>query len=311
MRGAALIPGAFRERATYTGPAAAPWNAAAPLIMPSPYDPNEFVHPDVLFFPRGWNGYRYWMGVTPYPNGADASENPSVLASNDRITWVLPPGATNPVVPNAGGYNSDPDLIFDGGLLHMVYRRVASGDEINVLSSADGRQWTAPTLLWNDGSTLSPAIVHDGTQWVCYFVDGSTTPYSIRYRTAAVVTGPWSASALCTYPTPTYGTTGVYAPWHLNAFRHNDKTYLLINENAQTGRNLRFAVSADGVTFAPAAQPVMVTQAGWDGTSLYRASAVVRPGGDRLWMWYSALGPQGWRVGYTEIPTDNPGYFPT
>src|SRR5690348_14420171 len=32
--------------------------------------PNAIVHPSLLFFDEGWNGWRYWMAYTPY-NGGD------------------------------------------------------------------------------------------------------------------------------------------------------------------------------------------------------------------------------------------------
>lgn len=58
------------------------------------------------------------MAITPYPNGDDAFENPSLLVSQDGLSWDLPCGLRNPLDIKPGTrysdpahYNSDPDLI--------------------------------------------------------------------------------------------------------------------------------------------------------------------------------------------------------
>ena len=73
---------------------------------------------------NAWNGYRYWMAMTPYPNAQNAYENPSIVVSDDGETWIEPPGISNPIVPypGAGYYNSDPCLVKAGNLLYLFYR---------------------------------------------------------------------------------------------------------------------------------------------------------------------------------------------
>lgn len=36
---------------------------------------------------KKWNGYRYWLSYTPYPNGNDKYENPTIVGSNDLINY--------------------------------------------------------------------------------------------------------------------------------------------------------------------------------------------------------------------------------
>lgn len=298
-------------------PRVPPFYAPAPLSnIVSPYAPDlAFVHPDVVYVPDGWHGYTHWMAITPYPS--DAQENPSIYASNDGLTWDVPPGLTNPAAPNTGGYNSDPDLVLWNDTLHLFYRQVIGGEKIWLRTSADGSAWSAPTLLIDGlliGHLLSPAVVRapDGTWWMYYATDPDGSGGVIGYRTAPAATGPWSAESIATYPTPTYGQTGRHTPWHLDAFNHNGSTYLLINEDAQGGRNLRLAVSSDRTSFTPAPDPLMLngSPTQWDGGNpgLYRSSLIIRPGGDLMRIWYSAHGALGWRLGYTEIPTA--GYLP-
>ena len=32
---------------------------------------NQGCHPKILYFPKKWNGWKYWMAFTPYPNSDD------------------------------------------------------------------------------------------------------------------------------------------------------------------------------------------------------------------------------------------------
>ena len=100
--------------------------------IPSPYDGiidadgndqgDQNTHPAVLDMEQElgagqvWNGYRYWMAITPYPGSVAATENPCIFASSDGTTWVVPSGVTNPVVPYPGGengLNADPDICME------------------------------------------------------------------------------------------------------------------------------------------------------------------------------------------------------
>ena len=64
-----------------------------PLDVPS-FTANGKVdgvtHPDVVKFDEPWNGYSYWMAVTPNQNGNSQFENPCLAASNDGQSWVVP-----------------------------------------------------------------------------------------------------------------------------------------------------------------------------------------------------------------------------
>ena len=62
------------------------------LNIPTYDGSGQAVHPDVYYNANGWNGYRYWMAMTPYPNGNAAYENPSIVVSNDNLNWIVPPG---------------------------------------------------------------------------------------------------------------------------------------------------------------------------------------------------------------------------
>ncbi|MDD4289905.1 MAG: DUF2341 domain-containing protein [Patescibacteria group bacterium] len=81
--------------------------------IPTYEDSGQAIHPDIVYFDEPWNGYSYWMVMTPYPNGNPDYENPSIVVSNDGVSWVTPDGPTNPIDSQPGGYNSDPDIVYD------------------------------------------------------------------------------------------------------------------------------------------------------------------------------------------------------
>ncbi len=102
----------------------------------------SYCHPDVEYFPKGFNGYKYWMVFTPYFGiiGSDRTaslyENPNIVASNDGKEWITPAGMINPIQrrppleesfiqkdgsPNQG-YWSDVDWNFNGKEFELYYR---------------------------------------------------------------------------------------------------------------------------------------------------------------------------------------------
>ena len=286
-------------------------NAPAPLATPVPYAGAELVHPSVFYREGGWNGFPYWMAVTPYARSDAQYENPSLYCSADGQSWAVPKGIVNPLIAKpaaARRYNSDPHLAEDpDGRLHLFYRAAGGdgNDTLFLISSRDGVTWTAPRVILDvdlaDERQLSPAVFWDGGRWCMYYVDSSQFPYVIRMRTAAKPEGPWSGPAAI---------QGVSAPghrmlWHLDAFRFEGATVLLIDTTeiyrTQAGGQLYFAVSSDGLRFTRAQAPVLAGSQGWDG-SIYRSCCLPMAGGKGLALWYSAWGPElGWRLGLTQV----------
>ena len=295
-------------------------NAPAPLATPVPYTGTELVHPSVFFHEGGWNGYPYWLAITPYAHSDAQFENPCLYCSLDGKVWTTPKGLVNPLVPKpalARRYNSDCHLALGpDGVLHLFYRTAGAdqNDQLWLTSSVDGKVWSRPRLILDvdlaDERQLSPGIVHDGVLWHLYYVDSSAYPFVIRHRTAKRAEGPWSD------PLPV---TGIAPPpermlWHLDAFRYQGATVLLVDTTAiyktMEGGQLYLAVSADGTAFTRAAAPVLTFSEGWD-RSLYRSCALpmVKEGRERLAIWYSAWGPElGWRLGYTDSGASSQGH---
>src|SRR5215467_11448586 len=148
----------------------------------------QACHPDIAYIPEGFGSqkWRYWMVCTPYPYGNDYFENPEIFASSDGLTWFVPKGLQNPVVPsptNSGDHNSDPELVFRENELWLFYRltlrskvprKVADEHKIYLMKSLDGVRWSAAieVLTENSGTQLlSPAVVHDGTQFLMWTIE--------------------------------------------------------------------------------------------------------------------------------------------
>lgn len=101
-----------------------------------------YCHPDVQYFPNGFNGYKYWMVFTPYfgtignLHVSERYENPTIAVSNDGINWNSPGGVIGPLqrapswtesfseiknVPKQAFW-SDVDWTFENGKFSLYYR---------------------------------------------------------------------------------------------------------------------------------------------------------------------------------------------
>ncbi|WP_339179202.1 hypothetical protein [Oceanobacillus sp. FSL W7-1293] len=159
-------------------------NANAQVVLPMKnYLGNyENIHPKVLHFKNGWNGYKYWMAYTPYPSGATQHENPCISVSNDMRKWGTPEGMTNPLAyaPN-NGYNSDTHLLYRADLdrLEVWWRPV---DDLNKKyyivrsTSLNGVDWTELETIYTADShaedMLSPAAIFEDGKYKVWYCAG-------------------------------------------------------------------------------------------------------------------------------------------
>lgn len=293
--------------------------AATPLTTPTYDGSGQAVHPDVYDAGAGntWNGYRYWMALTPYPGATETLENPSILCSTDGETWAVPAGLTNPVIPgvDADTINSDPDLVMDDTTLWMVYRefdRTTHDEKIYAVSSLDGVTWSAPTLIVSgtaQTAILSPAVVRvDGTFYM-YTVDATghyddDLVYRIHRRACATMDGVWSAPVLVGFPIYVYMPSGKIRPtnaWHIDVvYCPVEQAYFALV--CTWDWKWLIGTSLDGLNFHTPLTALASTSPGlWDAY-LYRASLVRKDAGFEVF--YSAQDggtPQVWRIGKTDL----------
>ena len=309
----------------YAFPTSAPWNVPVPMPTPTPDGTGQVVHPSVVDFrtqhgQAKWNGRRFWMAITPYPNGNSGAENPCILASDDGYTWVVPSGLTNPIDPPPGatGYNSDTDLEYDPstGRLWCFWREhnhsgaAPVGELMHAAWSSDGSTWTktdnvlVSQITGNEsgsGAFLSPAVSRrpDGT-WVMVSIGRPAIGYTPRFWTASAATGPWAESGAATF-TWTGGSAPAGEVWHFGMALVSGVYYGLLDINGGS-ENVYPATSTDGLSWAASTTPVVVARTGeWDERP-YRSSLAPHENGTHMRVWYSADGTSGWRTGYTQAP---------
>ena len=180
------------------------------------------THPKVLFIPNGWNGYKYWMAITPTfgpianTSAPSSYENPHIFCSNNGIDWIEPIGISNPIdmplsAPSSS-YWSDTDLIIgNDGYLYCIYRGNfmpasyvgKSGDDIRRVvvykKSKDGINWGDRQYMYStsdenygidsESGIMSPTFFYNGNIINVYDVVKSTTlnPYVGQNQTNYIV----------------------------------------------------------------------------------------------------------------------------
>jgi hypothetical protein len=279
-------------------------NAAAYQEIPTYDGSGQTVHPDIAYFPDGWHGYKYWMASTPYPYDTDTRENPSIVVSNDGLSWTVPPGLSNPLVPPpACDHNNDPDIVYNPQTdeLYVYYvelmrsSRCGSVNENNIrlLKSADGVNWSGPeTVMSWDLSTnpiyLSPAVVYREGAFAVWMAipDGAvvhaTSNDGVHWSSVKPVT--LAAS-----------------PWHLDVQYVGGEYWMLFVDSPVAGSNLRLARSRDGLSWDVQTAPVLTPGADWENDRIYRSTFVYDDAAKRVRVWYSARSTAGqWHVGYAE-----------
>lgn len=288
-------------------------HAASPLSIETYVSNNdEVTEPDVVYVPGGWNGYEYWMAAVPYPNSNDDYENPSVWASDDGLTWVVP--GTNPVEPAPTNpyHNYDPDMVLVGDTMYLFWGITNTGNySIKYRTSTDGVTWSSATttlgpLATSADDNVSFGMIYEEGVWKMLYISQHSSPNSVLYRQSTNLTS-WTSATATDFPLTGYGTGR--EPWHLDLIALNPGNYLVIVSDTEldlgsTGR-LWLAKSTSLTSgWTLSTQPLLDLHpsASW-GANKYRSTGFVEAqdgGGHLLRVWYTGKGTL-WQVGYTEI----------
>ncbi|MGX6962303.1 DUF2304 domain-containing protein [Vagococcus xieshaowenii] len=289
-------------------------NAQQPLILPTAYQTIEVTHPSVVNFPKDWSGYKYWMAVTPYPEGDAGKENPHIFASHDMIAWDVPFGdeGMNPLddIKNSPlnesnsplKYNSDTHLLFnkEKNRLEMFWRYVDDVEKmvyIYQMNSEDGREWSDKELVYtcNRGKGedwLSPAFTKDENGYQVWYVGYD---YLIHHRTSKDGKN-WSKADTVDVP---YEKENMHS-WHLDVQEiDGHQEMLVVGFEKEPGEkvswsdrhqmNLYYASNQEGKwsQLKPIIYPSQV-HAKWDGKGLYRSCMIKEDG--NYYVFYSGIG---------------------
>ena len=256
----------------------------------------QAYHPKVIYFKNSWNGYKYWMAFTPYPNADESKENPVINASNDKINWIEPTGTNNPLdIPENAGkyhYNSDTHLLYNEDLnqLELFWRYV--DDENNTVTiyktaSKDGINWTEKEVfLYSDNRKeldyVSPAIMYDKGLYKIWFVDKRKVYYTEKTTNSIKEPAILNINYLKGYNT-----------WHLDViYNQEKKQYELIacayqDINRRESMSLYYTYSKNNKKWST---PIKIlspstNQKLWDSEGLYRSSVIYENG--KYYLFYS------------------------
>lgn len=207
----------------------------------------ETVHPSVVNIGSQWNGYQYWMANTPYPNSNPDFENPSIWASNDGVTWVVPAGLTNPVVPATELTNADTDLFYENNKLYMLWADKQI-NAISMLESSDGITWDNKQVIYSNVAPnilLSPSLIKIGTK---YFIYGYSYTYKKIMRISCdTINGTYANQRAVVSHNDIAGKVW----WHLSVKLINNIIYIVAMSSVEStaGTAIYIHKSTDGLIF--------------------------------------------------------------
>ena len=117
------------------------------------------LHPTVLYFPNGINGYKFYLVYTP---AGQSDENPCLMRSNDGVNFVAT-GVTNPLLvantqPVFDSQNlADPELAMVGNTWMLFYEMEQTNyGHIGVAFSSDGVHYSPYGGNYNPPKEMLP-----------------------------------------------------------------------------------------------------------------------------------------------------------
>jgi len=271
-------------------------------------------HPDVLYFPAGEDGYKYWMY---YEKGITGIDNEIYLVrSNDGLNWTEA-GISNPILDNITGeeHIPDPDVIKVGSTWYMFLGRgLGAAMQIYRLTSSDGKSWSDPQMVidtggagaWDEDGVLSPTVIYeDGTFYLWY--TGEDAEY---YQTGLATSTngiDFTKDAGNPVFSPEAGEWDSQAIWHIQVVKLQDHYRLYYNgdDGSPWTYPIGLATSSDKTNWVRySGNPIMTKLGtGWEADRLYRMSVlqdisgnVVLKDGD-MWLYYSAGAGAYYKIG--------------
>lgn len=217
------------------------------LNLDSPYRANDqFVHPRMLYFPHGWHGYRWIMGINPYATFVE--ENPCLYGSNDLRNWqLLSHWAPMPLATPAKAYLSDIMLTYDptrGEIICLWRGQEATEGSVEwayyMRRTVDGYSWTETETLFEasrhgGGQAVCPSLIYNvQTRDWWLFVSGLNG--MTAFRSATLDYRRWVSQPL----------TGAPADWHTDVTVVGNRLLALSGHHYNVERSLRVAYSAPG-----------------------------------------------------------------
>lgn len=237
-------------------------------------------HPSVKYFENGWNGFKYWMAYTPFPDTNEKKENPYVVNSNDGFNWQPAHGNTPLAIPDKGfsrEYLSDTELVFNSttNTLECWYRRCEDeGARICRRKSTNGRDWTTEEELATfvkAQACMSHTVIYEDSKYKIWYVDRVNTVQNSDNNLIYCEStngGSWTNTRTCNVPS-CYNDI-----WHTSVAKIGNKYYHILNKFFESTKYLYYTVSEDNITFSVPKLIITPTVGGWDSKEIYRSSLI-------------------------------------
>lgn len=257
---------------------------------------NQGFHPKVISFPNLWNGYKYWIAYTPYPNSNVEKENPTINASNDLINWISPKGCHNPLdIPKNPGinhYNSDTHLLYniDTKELEIFWRYVNIENNTVIIykkTSKNGIKWSRRLIFLKSKNRLekdymSPSIIYENKIYKIWYINKNKIYYI--EKNANILSKPRMLNI---------NYKNKYNAWHFDLIYNSEKklyeliSCIYINQKNYRKMPLYYTSSKDNIIWN---KPFLImkpskNQNKWDSEGLYRSSLLYEKG--NYYLFYS------------------------
>ena len=291
-------------------------NPNEPLNIKTYDGSNKPTHPCGLYIPEGWNGHKYWLAYTPFPNNDNAYENPCLAYSDDGIHFSSD-GLTNPIenTPMENGvkvgFNSDVHIAIINGVMECWWRTCQQkGTRVNYeiiyrKKSTDGVNWTEKEELYsvqNGGlaKCLSPVVRYINGKYCIWY---AWLLSKIVYCESSDGTN-WQEIRQIDVDQFVYPD---YKIWHFDILYTESAGYEFVGSyrlEGDAGSNLYvfYATSQDNVTYTT---PALILTTGKDGnfddTELYRPSILRDPAGVKVY-YGCRSGFGNWKIGLLQSP---------
>lgn len=314
-----LATGCAGARLQTPDPPSVPLKNAQSFLMIPTYDGSgQVTEPDVVSFELPWHGFKYWMAFSPFPFGDASKENPSIAASDDGISWQVPPGLTNPLaLRSTDAHLSDASLFYDSAsdelwTYYIEESAIRKTTKVFRLASMDGTHWQNQGELFQVPTykLVSPTVAKVNGSYFMWTVNagsaGCTAGSSVPEYRMSSDGMKWSDAR------PANLSPSGYVVWHLNvSYVASKQEYWAAVAAYANGSDcghtvLLLSKSQDGINWTTYGQPVLGPSTTWDDREIYRSTLLFDSSTNRLKIWYSAASKREvWRVGLAEGDFDS------
>lgn len=227
-----------------------------------------FVHPCVRYIPEGFAGHRWWMVVTPYPNGNSKYENPVLYYGEGNTEDVPHDWRMVGIVQDThaeGGYNADGNIYFDGSKLWIIWKENNTDNTIKEFGyrvimgcTFDGHKFSKPIVVAHNLNETSMYLASPVLQEIDGNIKilgvyspmiGDNCPGMIKKPRSIAV---FSNSSL--FNTPFYfdyiaeqDYKKGFDFWHIDCFEGNKKYYCLVTP--ESGNEILLGESENGLNY--------------------------------------------------------------